>query len=187
MTISSVHACEHYRKRSSQNSTPLSRKSEAGKKRASLKPQRQLVPIKGGATMKVHDPPKSSQTMPSPKYQPLAAFFRSLFFCRLDNRAPPARQPRGRTPRVYQLPPKPSRQLRVALDYFNFLKVWDLEALSQLSAPYFTQVTLPASLGVPVRNKKENFQFLYSFRDSLMGAPLEVCSIRTFFLPDMAS
>lgn len=137
--------------------------------------------------MKTHDPPKASQTMPSSKYQPLAAFFRCLFFCRPDNRVPPVRQPRVRTPRVYQIPPKPSRQLRVVLDYFNFLKIWDLDALNQLSAPYFTQVTLPASLGVPVRNKRENIQFLLSFRDSLIGTPLEMCSIRTFFLPDLAS
>ena len=131
--------------------------------------------------------PESSRIMSSPKYQPLVAFFRFLFFCRLNDRAPVVRQPRGRTPLVYEIPPKPSRQLKVVIDYFNFLKLWDLEALSQLSTPYFTQVTLPASLGVPVRNKTENIEFLRSFRDSLMCSPLEVCSIQTLFIPELTS
>jgi hypothetical protein len=78
-------------------------------------------------------------------------------------------------PPVYQIPPNPSRQLKVVLDYFNFLKTWDLETLSQLSTPYFTQVTLPASLGVPIRSKSEDIEFLHHFRDSLKGVPLEVC------------
>ncbi|KAH9994301.1 hypothetical protein BJV77DRAFT_995991, partial [Russula vinacea] len=77
-------------------------------------------------------------------------------------------------PPVYQIPPNPSRQLKVVLDYFNFLKNWDLETLSQLSTPYFTQVTLPASMGVPIRSKSEDIEFLHHFRDSLKGVPLEL-------------
>jgi hypothetical protein len=81
-------------------------------------------------------------------------------------------------PPIYQISSEPSRQLKVVLDYFNLLKTWDLEALPQLSAPHFTQATLPASLGLPVRTKEEDIDFLHSFRDSLKGAPLEVCNIR---------
>jgi hypothetical protein len=75
---------------------------------------------------------------------------------------------------VYQIPSKPSRQLKVVLDYFNYLKIWDLETLSQLTTPSLIQVTLPESLGVPARNKSEDIEFLHTFRDSLKGAPLEV-------------
>lgn len=81
-------------------------------------------------------------------------------------------------PPIYQIPSYPSRQLKVVLDYFNSLKTWDLETLSQLSTPSFTQATLPASLGIPVRTKEEDIAFLHTFRDSLKSAPLEVCNIR---------
>ena len=81
-------------------------------------------------------------------------------------------------PPIYQIPSYPSRQLKVVLDYFNSLKTWDLETLSQLSTPSFTQATLPASLSIPVRTKEEDIAFLHTFRDSLKSAPLEVCNIR---------
>jgi hypothetical protein len=83
-------------------------------------------------------------------------------------------------PPIYQIPSKPSRQLKVVLDYFNSLKTWDLETLAQLSTPNFSQATLPASLGIPVRTKEEDIAFLHTFRDSLKSAPLEVCSMRLY-------
>ena len=86
-------------------------------------------------------------------------------------------------PPVYQIPSQPSDKLKVVLDYFDCLKTWDLEALSQLSTPGFTQATLPASLGLPVRSKSEDIEFLHGFRDSLKGAPLEVRIIYGHFLP----
>jgi hypothetical protein len=86
-------------------------------------------------------------------------------------------------PPIYQIPSKPSRQLKVVLDYFNLLKTWDLETLPQLSTSDFTQATLPASLGLPVRTKEEDIDFLHSFRDSLKGAPLEVRNIRKHSVP----
>lgn len=79
-------------------------------------------------------------------------------------------------PPVWSKPPKPSPQLKVVLDYFDCLSKWDLETLSQLSTPSFTQVTLPASLHIAARTKKEDIEFLHQFRDSLKGAPLEVCA-----------
>ncbi len=81
-------------------------------------------------------------------------------------------------PPTYPIPSKPSPQLKVVLDYFDCLKKWDLETLSQLSTSYFTQVTLPASLGIPARSKNEDIEFLHKFRDDLKGAPLEVCNGR---------
>jgi hypothetical protein len=87
-------------------------------------------------------------------------------------------------PPIYQIPTEPSGQLKVVLDYFNCLKTWDFETLSQLSTPGFTQATLPASLGVPVRSKNEDIEFLHTFRDSLKGAPLEVCGHMDIFFPD---
>ena len=76
---------------------------------------------------------------------------------------------------VWPRPPNPSPQLKVVLDYFDCLSKWDLETLSQLSTSYFTQATLPATLNIAARTKKEDIEFLHQFRDSLNGAPLEVC------------
>jgi hypothetical protein len=75
----------------------------------------------------------------------------------------------------YQLPPIPSPQLKVVLDYFKCLSRWDLDKLSLLSAPHFIQETLPGSMGIPSRTKSEDIAFLKEFRDSLKSAPLEVC------------
>ncbi|KAI0291313.1 hypothetical protein BC826DRAFT_487126 [Russula brevipes] len=77
-------------------------------------------------------------------------------------------------PPSYKIPPKPSKQLAVVLDYFNCLTNWDFKTLSQLSTPEFTQVTLPASLAVPARSKSEDLEFLHKFRDSLKGVPLDI-------------
>ncbi|KAF8504875.1 hypothetical protein F5888DRAFT_799734 [Russula emetica] len=89
-------------------------------------------------------------------------------------------------PPIFRIPSQPSGQLKVVLDYFNCLKTWDLETLSKLSTSGFTQATLPASLGVPVRSKSEDIEFLHTFRDSLKGAPLEVCTHTDIFFPDLA-
>jgi hypothetical protein len=93
----------------------------------------------------------------------------------------PAESPKHTMSSEYKLPiwpkpPKPSPELKVVLDYFNCLSKWDLETLSQLSTSYFTQVTLPASLHIAARTKQEDIEFLHQFRDSLKGAPLEVCT-----------
>jgi hypothetical protein len=77
---------------------------------------------------------------------------------------------------IWPKPPKPSPQLKVVLDYFDCLSKWDLETLSQYSTSYFTQETLPASLHIAARTKKEDIEFLHQFRDSLNGAHLEVCA-----------
>ena len=76
---------------------------------------------------------------------------------------------------IYQIPYQPSPQLKAVLDYFDCLKTWDFEKITKLSAPYFTQKTLPASLGVPARSKSEDIKHLHTLRDFLKGGPLEVC------------
>jgi hypothetical protein len=76
---------------------------------------------------------------------------------------------------IYQIPHQPSPQLKTVLDYFDCLKTWDFEKITELSAPYFTQKTLPASLGEPTRSKSEDIKLLHALRDSLKGGPLEVC------------
>ncbi|KAI0253738.1 hypothetical protein BJV78DRAFT_164998 [Lactifluus subvellereus] len=74
----------------------------------------------------------------------------------------------------YQLPPNPSPQLQVVLDYFKCLSRWDLEKLSTLSSPRFTQETLPASMGIPSRTRSEDTAYLKEFQDSLKSAPLQI-------------
>ena len=81
---------------------------------------------------------------------------------------------------IYQIPHQPSPQLTAVLDYFDCLKTWDFEKIAKLSAPYYTQRTLPASLSVPPRNKSEDIDNLHTLRDLLKGAPLEVCDHRPF-------
>jgi hypothetical protein len=76
---------------------------------------------------------------------------------------------------IYQIPHQPSPQLKAVLDYFDCLKTWDFEKITKLSTPYFTQETLPASLGEPARSKSEDIKNLHTLRDSLKGGPLEVC------------
>jgi hypothetical protein len=75
---------------------------------------------------------------------------------------------------TFQWRPNPSPQLKVVRDYFQCLSHWDLDKLSKLSSPGFIQETLPASMGLPSRNKTEDLAFLKDFRDSLNSAPLEV-------------
>jgi hypothetical protein len=81
---------------------------------------------------------------------------------------------------IYQIPHQPSPQLKVVLDYFDCLKTWDFERIAKLSAPYYTQKTLPATLSVPGRSKSEDIDNLHNLRDLLKGAPLEVCHPRNF-------
>ena len=76
---------------------------------------------------------------------------------------------------IYEVPHMPSSQLQAVLDYFDCLKTWDFEKITKLSTPYFSQKTLPASLGVPARSKSEDIKYLHTLRDSLKGGPLEVC------------
>ena len=82
---------------------------------------------------------------------------------------------------IYQRPRNPSDQLKVVLNYFDALKIWDLDTLNKLSTSDFTQQTLPESLGVGTRTKSEDFEYLRLFKDSLNGAPLEVCSSQIRF------
>jgi hypothetical protein len=88
---------------------------------------------------------------------------------------------------TYQRPHRPSDQMKVVLEYFDKLKVWDFDGISKLSTPGFTQQTLPKSLGLPERTKEEDIAFLHEFRDSLKGAPLEVCSAHISFAVRSAS
>ena len=76
---------------------------------------------------------------------------------------------------IYQIPHQPSPQSKAVLDYFYCLKTWDFEKITKLSAPYYTQKTLPASLSVPARSKSEDINNLHTLRDLLKCAPLEVC------------
>lgn len=75
---------------------------------------------------------------------------------------------------IYQRPRHPSDQLKVVLDYLDYLKYWDIDGLDKITTSDFTQQTFPDSLNIPKRSKKEDFEYLRSFRDSLNGAPLEV-------------
>jgi hypothetical protein len=82
-------------------------------------------------------------------------------------------------PPIYQVPKRPSQQLRVALDCLDNFKHWDFDALSKQFTSDFTQQILPASLGSPRRTTNEYIEYLHNFRDSLKGAPLEVRSSQT--------
>jgi hypothetical protein len=84
----------------------------------------------------------------------------------------------------YQLPPDPSPQLQVVLDYFKYLSRWDFDKLSSLSSPRFTQETLPASLGTPSRTNSKDIAFLKEIRDSLKSAPLQVGQMNVVPLAD---
>ena len=84
-------------------------------------------------------------------------------------------------PQVYRRSRHPSDQLRAVFNYLDSLKRWDLDTLSKLSASDFTRRTLPACLGVESRTKSEDLEYLRSLRDSLNGAPLEVCGIQICF------
>jgi len=79
------------------------------------------------------DPQKSHRTMSSPNHQH----------------------------QIYQIPQQPSPQLKAVLDYFDCLKTWDFEKITKLSTPYFTQKTLPASLGEAARSKSEDIKNLF--------------------------
>ncbi|SRR6266403_3257619 len=82
-------------------------------------------------------------------------------------------------PQTYEIPLHPSPQLKAVLDYFDCLKTWEFEKITKLSTSYFTQKTLPASLGVPARSKSEDIKHLHTLQDSLKGGPLEVCNYQT--------
>ena len=83
---------------------------------------------------------------------------------------------------VYQIPDQPSPQLKAVLDYFDCLETWDFEKIATLSAPYFTQKTLPASLNVPARSKSEDIKELHFLRDLQKGGPTQVCDHGPFRL-----
>jgi hypothetical protein len=76
----------------------------------------------------------------------------------------------------YPIPPFPSLQLKVVLKYIEALESFDFDELSRLTTPYFTQQSLPASLGMPVRSKAEDLAFLEEFKKKVNGANLDVCN-----------
>jgi hypothetical protein len=84
-------------------------------------------------------------------------------------------------PQVYRRSRHPSDQLRAVFNYLDSLKRWDLDTLSKLSASDFTRRTLPACLGMESRTKSEDLEYLHTLRDSLNGAPLEVCITQSCF------
>ena len=78
-------------------------------------------------------------------------------------------------PPIYQIPNHPSQRLKVVLDYLDNVKRWDFDALSKQFTPDFTLQILPASLRLSPRTKSQYIESLHTLRDSLNGAPLEVC------------
>ena len=84
---------------------------------------------------------------------------------------------------IYQPPGQPSDQLQVVLDYFDALKVWDFDGVGKLFTPYFTQQSLPASLGIAARTKAEDIAYLHTVRDSVNGEQLEVCNTHILIRP----
>ena len=78
-------------------------------------------------------------------------------------------------PPIYQIRKHPSRRLKVVLDYLDNVKRWDFGALSNQFTSHFTLQILPASLHFSPRTVCEYIESLHTLRDSLKGAPLEVC------------
>ena len=78
-------------------------------------------------------------------------------------------------PQIYQIPNHPSQRLKVVLDYLDNVKRWDFNALSNQFTSDFTLQILPASLRLSPRTKSQYIESLHTLRDSLNGAPLEVC------------
>ena len=78
-------------------------------------------------------------------------------------------------PPIYQIPNHPYQRLKAVLDYLDNLKRWDFDALSKQFTSHFTLQILPASLRLSPRTKNEYIESLHTLRDSLNGAPLEVC------------
>ena len=78
-------------------------------------------------------------------------------------------------PPIYQIRNHPSQRLKVVLDYLDNIQRWDFGALSNQFTSHFTLQILPASLHFSPRTVCEYIESLHTLRDSLNGAPLEVC------------
>lgn len=76
------------------------------------------------------------------------------------------------SPSPYEFPKNPSPQLEVLQKYYAFLSVFDLDNLNTLFTDDFAQKTLPASLGVPDKSKKDFFAFLGRLQADFKGQNL---------------
>ena len=70
---------------------------------------------------------------------------------------------------TFEIPKSPSSQLKTVLDYIDFVKVLNLDELEKLFTDDFVQSTLPSSLNVPPRTKKEDLEFLRGLSEQLKG------------------
>ena len=61
------------------------------------------------------------------------------------------------------------------VDYLDNLKRWDFDVLRKQFTSDFALQILPASLRLSPRTKSQYIESLHTLRDSLNGAPLEVC------------
>ncbi|KAI0260296.1 hypothetical protein BC834DRAFT_1035432 [Gloeopeniophorella convolvens] len=68
----------------------------------------------------------------------------------------------------------PSPQVKIAQQYLKSLSEWNFEQLSKFTTDEFTQTSLPASLGIPVRSKAEDLEYVKELKDRLEGNPLEI-------------
>ena len=79
----------------------------------------------------------------------------------------------------YVFPPSPSHQVKVVQEYLKYYSEFDFDRLSGLSTDNFTQLTLPASLGLSVRTKIEELGFLKDLQASVGGKTLQVSKFIT--------
>jgi hypothetical protein len=79
----------------------------------------------------------------------------------------------------YVFPPFPSHQVKVVQEYLKYYSEFDFDRLSGLSTDNFTQLTLPASLGLSVRTKIEELGFLKDLQSSVGGKTLQVSKFVT--------
>jgi hypothetical protein len=77
-------------------------------------------------------------------------------------------------PSPYEFPKDPSPQLEVLEKYYAFLSVFDLDNLNTLFTDDFVQKTLPSSLGVSDKTKKDFFAFLGRLQADFKGQNLNV-------------
>jgi hypothetical protein len=77
---------------------------------------------------------------------------------------------------AFEIPKTPSSQLKTVLDYFDLVKVFNLDELEKLFTDDFVQSTIPSSLNVPPRTKQEDLEFLRGLSEQMEGKHLQVQS-----------
>ena len=80
---------------------------------------------------------------------------------------------------TFEIPKCPSPQLKTVLDYFDLVKVLNLDGLEKLFTDDFVQSTLPSSLAVPPRTKQEDLEFLRGLAEQLEGRHIQVRLLST--------